>query len=64
MKKQLEKKLSELDPPGTMLWFYNKHISKLGFGFGYFTMMLSGSRTMRDDVRYIINGFLNQEEKT
>lgn len=61
MKKQLEKKLSELDPPGNLLWFYNKHISKLGFGFGYFTMMLAGSRTMRDDVKKAINEYLSQE---
>jgi|GEM_PF-4097450 len=59
MKKQLEDKLSELDPPGNLLWFYKKYIMDLGFGFGYFTMMLSGSRTMRGDVKKIIKDFVS-----
>jgi len=57
MKKRLERKLSELDPPGTLLWFFNKYISHLEIGFGYFTMMLSGARTMRDDVKKEIEAF-------
>ena len=61
MKKKLEEKFSEMDPPGTLLWFFKKYVEKLGFGFGYFTMMLSGSRTMRKDTEFIINEFLNQE---
>ena len=61
MEKQLKEKLSELDPPGNLLWFFKKYIEGFGFGFAYFTMMLAGSRPMRDDVKKANNEYLSQE---
>jgi len=60
MKNRLKNKLLSMDPPGNLLWFYKKYVSHLGFGFGYFTMMLSGTRTMRDDTKDIIDEFINK----
>jgi len=58
MKKRLDDKLSKLDPPGSLLWFFKKHIAQIGIGYAYFSMMLTGLRPMRDDVKKEIVKFL------
>lgn len=62
MKERLKKKLKKMNPPGSRAWFYREFIhGKIPITGGHFEMMLSDNRTMRDDVKVVINEFLNQE---
>lgn len=63
MKERLEKKFKTMSPKGSITWFYAEHIQgKIeNVSHGHFGMMLLGTRTMRDDVKRVINEYLSQE---
>ena len=62
MKEELEKKFRKMSPKGSFTWFYSEHIKGKvdNVSHGHFGMMISGTRTMRPEVKEIINEFLNQ----
>lgn len=62
MKEKLEKKFKSMSPNGSGAWFYREFIKDKveNVGAGHFDMMLAGTRTMKPEVKDIINGFLNQ----
>ena len=61
-KERLEKRFKSMSPKGSVAWFYRDHIKGNvdNVSPAYFDMMVSGTRTMRDDVKEIIDNFLNQ----
>ena len=63
MKERLEKKLNSMNPKGSGAWFYREFVKDKveGVSPGYFDMMLAGTRTMRPEVKEIINEFLSQK---
>ena len=64
MQRKLENKFKEMSPHGSKAWFYREYIkgNVNNVSQAYFEMMVSGSRTMREDVKDIINNFLSVEK--
>jgi hypothetical protein len=63
MKKEFEKKIKSMSPKGSGAWFYREFVKDKvdNVSQAHFDMMLSGSRTMRSDVKNIIMDFLNRD---
>jgi hypothetical protein len=61
MKEKLEKIFKEMSPKGSLAWFYREFVkgNVENVSPAYFEMMVSGTRTMRPDVKEIIDNFLN-----
>lgn len=60
MQERLNKKLQSMSPKGSKAWFYREFIKgKIeGVTASYFDMMVSGTRTLRADVKEVIENFL------
>ncbi len=61
IKEKLEKKFKSMSPKGSVAWFYRDYIkgNVENVSPAYLDMMVSGTRTMRPDVKEIIDNFLN-----
>ena len=62
IKEKLEKRFKSMSPSGSLAWFYREFIkgNVENVSPAYFDMMVLGARTMRQDVKEIIDNFLNQ----
>jgi hypothetical protein len=61
-KEKLEKRFKSMSPKGSVAWFYRDFIKGNvdNVSSAYFDMMVAGTRTMREDVKLIVDNFLNQ----
>ena len=62
MRKRLERKLNSMNPKGSGAWFYREFVKNNveNVGAGHFDMMLAGTRTMKPEVKKIINDYLGE----